>query len=873
MNRPRSGIFALGVCLSCLLVAGRVPTAEQSAEESAGQAAEPQITFKTGVDLIRFDVRVTDSAGRPITDLRPDEIVISESGTVMPTLLFQRVTEPSDTYVEAARRAVTAEVSSNEAFPRGHLYILVFDQQHITAGNEQRARIAAEQFIRTRVRPSDRVAVYAVPGPGPQLGFTADRARAIAELSSIRGSYQRVVTTPFGRLGLYEAHRIVEGDEKLIVDTLERLTVEGSADLLGLAAAAGNTGRGGGVGTAEDGAMVRRLLVENARVVVQQSDAESRQFLQRLADVITALGDLEGRKSVVLFSEGFFQDNLSRELETVAAAAAQTYSVFYSFDLNARTAPITQAYVQTTSMASEIQARIAPLGTLAVETDGLLVLDAASRTTDALNQIADQAQDYYLVGFAPSAEATVRRGEYRRVSIRVTRPGARVSARTGYALRPDVTELDRRRAISSVLGAPFVQQGLKVDYTTYVMRADQPGQHRVVLSLAADLPLRAAAGDYADVVFVARDVRDGRVVASGSDTISLPAEARSGSPLGTGAWRIQFNVPAGTYLMRTVVREPGGLVGSADRRLEILPLDGQGVNVSDLVLGSASASLPVQAKAYTEDGLTGLIETYARTAAQLSTLSVRVELRAASDDHVVTSTVADLHDPQALDTGIIRRAPFSMPLASVAPGAYVARAVVRAGGEVVAERTRHLDIVEGLSPARVETPAIAPYEIIRGVVARRYLSSLQTAAAGTPWADAAAKAVAQQWELVEVSIGAPPVDAAVAQALRGLALFAREDFAGAADALDRAFTADSADALTAFFLGWAQEFAGQTRAALSGWRAAAHLDPTLVPAHLALAEGYVKLGEPALAAQALRAGLVALPNSPELLARLEALIK
>ena len=59
----------------------------------------------------------------------------------------------------------------------------------------------------------------------------------------------------------------------------------------------------------------------------------------------------------------------------------------------------------------------------------------------------------------------------------------------------------------------------------------------------------------------------------------------------------------------------------------------------------------------------------------------------------------------------------------------------------------------------------------------------------------------------------------------------------------------------------------------SGWRAAAHLDPTLVPAHLALAEGYVKLGEPALAAQALRAGLVALPNSPELLARLEALIK
>ncbi|MCR4374934.1 MAG: VWA domain-containing protein, partial [Acidobacteria bacterium] len=346
--------------------------------QAAPPAQTPQVTFTTGVDLVRFDVRVTDSAGRPITDLRSDEVVITEGGAVMPTVLFQRITEPAGAYVEAAVRAVTAEVSSNDAFPRGHLYILIFDQQHITPGNEQRARQAAERFIRTRVRPSDRVALYAVPGPGPQLGFTADRARAIAELSSIRGSYQRTVTTLFGKLGLYESHRILEGDEKLILDTLDRLTIEGSGDVLGLSTTST------GARAAEDDAVVRRLLQENARTVVNQSDAESRQFLLRLADVIKALGDLEGRKSVVLFSEGFFQDNLTRELETVAAAAAQSYSVFYAFDLNARTAAINEAYVQNTSLASEVQARIAPLGTLATETDGQLVLDAAGRTTEAL---------------------------------------------------------------------------------------------------------------------------------------------------------------------------------------------------------------------------------------------------------------------------------------------------------------------------------------------------------------------------------------------------------------------------------------------------------------------------------------------------------
>jgi hypothetical protein len=42
-----------------------------------------------------------------------------------------------------------------------------------------------------------------------------------------------------------------------------------------------------------------------------------------------------------------------------------------------------------------------------------------------------------------------------------------------------------------------------------------------------------------------------------------------------------------------------------------------------------------------------------------------------------------------------------------------------------------------------------------------------------------------------------------------------------------------------------------------------------VSAHLALADGYLRMGQPALAVQALKAGLTALPSSPELLAKLE----
>src|SRR5262249_39351345 len=200
-------------------------------------------------------------------------------------------------------------------------------------------------------------------------------------------------------------------------------------------------------------------------------------------------------------------------------------------------------------------------------------------------KVAAQTQDYYLVGFTPSAAAIGSPGSYRRVTVRVKRPGARVSARTGYAL-PRGGTLTRRDAIDTALAAPFAQQGLRVEYSTYEMRADNAGRSRVILSLESDLPLRDGTRAAADVVFVVRDLRDGRVVASGTDTVPLPAAATGGASTGVGRYRVHFDVPPGAYLMRAVVHEPGGLVGSADRRLDVRGFSGPDVTVSDVFFDS-----------------------------------------------------------------------------------------------------------------------------------------------------------------------------------------------------------------------------------------------------------------------------------------------
>lgn len=586
----------------CLLAAGALVSAPP-----LDVARDRQPAFRSGADLVRFDVGVTDESGRPIEDLRPDEIEIVEDGQALPILLFQPMAQPAGMNAETALRSLSAEVSSNRAAPRGRLYLLIFDQSHIAPGHEEVARRAAEVFIKTRDNPSDRIAVVGIHGPGPGLGFTADRTRAIAELAK----------------------------------------------------------------------------VQNARTAAAQADGPSRDTLQHLSDLLAQYRTLEGRKTVVLFSGRLHEQYTAREMEQVAAAAAQSSAVFYTFDLNRREGS------EVTSAASGAPGRTAPLRSLAAETGGAPIAESAS----GMARLADQAQNYYIVGFTPSAAALAARGEYRRISVRVTRAGARVSARTGYAMPKPAPPPDRSGAIETALAAPFAQQALRVAYTTYIMRAENAGRARVTLSLEADLPLRDAGHTSADVAFVVRALRDGRVVASGTGAMPLPETTRPGAATGLSSHRVHFDVPPGAYLMRAVVHEPGGLVGTADRRLEVRGVAGPGVTVSDLVLGSTTGPLPVRARVFTQNGLSGMLDAYGRSPEQLQSLAVTVALVPAGSDQAIATIRAEVDAAMSTGAGAARRARFVFPLSGVEPGAYLARVTVMAGTEAIAELTREVEIL------------------------------------------------------------------------------------------------------------------------------------------------------------------------------------
>jgi hypothetical protein len=334
------------------------------------------------------------------------------------------------------------------------------------------------------------------------------------------------------------------------------------------------------------------------------------------------------------------------------------------------------------------------------------------------------------------------------------------------------------------------------------------------------------------------------VVASGTDTMALPAAAGDGSSTGVGTYRVHFEVPPGSYLMRTVVREPGGLVGSADRKLDVRGLSGPDVTVGDVILGSVTSALPVRARAYAQDGLTGMLEAYGRAPDQLQGLIVTATIVPVEAGQPVATVRAELGETMSAGTGVIRRATFAVPLTGVSPGAYQARVKVTAGSETIADLTRELEVVSGSRPAPPPPPHAAipefnPRDVLEGDFIRAARAAMRTSAAP-----------------------------AAVRATKGFELFAQADYGGAAVELREALRLDQTSAATAFVLGWAYDEAGDHRQAIGAWRAAATIDPKMVPAHLALADGYLRLSERALAEQAVRAGLTAMPSSPELQAKL-----
>lgn len=234
--------------------------------------------------------------------------------------------------------------------------------------------------------------------------------------------------------------------------------------MLGLVKA--GAGNGPAIGDLKNQAAMEHKLValEQAALTLEQ-EQQGHAATRGLLAIVRALGGVSGRKTMILFSEGLAAPTATAsELRSVVDAANQAKVSIYAVDAGGLHADSTVAAAREELTRSvELRARqllsggddtphgnltrqlerneellrrspASSLGPLARDTGGFLISDT-NDVSERFRQLADEMHCHYIVAYSPRNEAYDDR--FRKLRVRVRRPGLEVRTRRGYvATRP-----------------------------------------------------------------------------------------------------------------------------------------------------------------------------------------------------------------------------------------------------------------------------------------------------------------------------------------------------------------------------------------------------------------------------------------------------
>jgi VWFA-related protein len=191
-----------------------------------------------------------------------------------------------------------------------------------------------------------------------------------------------------------------------------------------------------------------RILARAGQVNAERQ-IRTQGILATVRRAVDALRPLRGRKSILLFSRGFIEDE-DRRARDIAAASREANTAVYFVDARGlmvgpgiasaeTSAPPAPADVGTMSFE---ETAVASQGSqaLADETGGFSV-----RNTNDLGagveRVAAESRVFYMLGFeAPPGK---KPGEWRKLRVEVKRAGLSVRARRGYTVRAEGMNRDK----------------------------------------------------------------------------------------------------------------------------------------------------------------------------------------------------------------------------------------------------------------------------------------------------------------------------------------------------------------------------------------------------------------------------------------------
>jgi VWFA-related protein len=839
---------------ACLLavLAGGAASAQQATPPPQDPRNQP--TFRTSVDVVAVDVSVIDREGRPVHDLRAEDFALKVDGRV------RRVR--SAEYISLRRldddQPEAPSFSSNTGAVPGRLIMIVIDQANIRKGSGRNVFRSASRFIDT-LNKSDRVALEIIPGSGPVTDFTADHGRVKAMIERAVG--QALEADRTGRVGIAEAMAAMErNDGHAWMAILER-ECPAEHDVTSLA-------------------QCRQLLETDVRTVYMEARNNTAASLVSLRGIIDRLGWTAEPKAVVVISEGLVIDRNLTDLTWVGPKTASARVSLYGIRLSA---PLYDVELGRTSPTREADQTLLAEGMEQLIGHGRgSIYPVAVNATAAFNRLSLELSGYYLVTFEP--EAADRDGRTHEIAVDVTRPGLTVRARRQFSAESPGAAKPVDDLLTDTMRSALPAADFDLRLTTFSFRDDASGRVKVIVAAEIDRTFNAA-GPLALAYHVRGDA--GPPAAHVEKSIT-PAPGQEGRPQ---HYLAALVLEPGSYTIKMAVVDDRGHRASVSRAFDARLTSAGQVRIGELMLvetGAGRGLRPVIDTRVESGVIAAYTELYSQAEPQLARAALTLEIAATEDGRALDSTPMTI-----AGAGGKRIASATLPVHTLAPGAYLARAVLTSEGRPVARITRPLIIVApapaaaaapaassipvaivsapapaappgGAAFSRTTAPAI-PFESAiesfdrRDVLSRPVLGFFidrMTIVGVTPVPDSLLPAIgyARMGHFGEVLriVDAARTDHVVASFLAGLAELARGDVNRAA--------ADFAQSLkmlpgffpAAFYLGACYAAGGQDREAVSVWRTTLVTDPAAPWIYTVLADALLRSNEIAQALNLLR---------------------
>jgi VWFA-related protein len=609
----------------------------------------PGAVFRTEVTSVEVDVFVTDAQGNVVPGLTRDDIQVFEEGVRQEIATFTEVSLPVES---GPPEGPAADVSTNESDP-GRVYAIVLDEAQTETRRSTLVRAAARQFITRYMADGDRAAVvYTTDGARAAVLFTADKAQL--QLAAARFTGRKVRSAVLERMAGIDHQRELP------------LTVPDPAE---------------------------KNLYNRPGVEADPSDAvrahNARASMAALESVSRALREVQGRrKSILFFSEGVDYDTLDvtgkvqkhaaevlSSMERAVATATWNNVAFYPIDprgmvgaagadyIEAAAPPQDRSFgIDSQSLDRERRRAQDSLRVIAAETGGEAAVDTNDLDT-AFERIVRANSHYYLLGYHPADFRAD--GAFRRIEVRVTRPGLTVVARKGYA-RPraptDEAPEEERPApavaadtspeLRELLESPWPRPGLPLAVAAAAFRV---AGRTAAVAVTIEVPGRALAFRREDdravnEVELSLVVLDETGRVRGGDRV-LARPRLTAQTLervqGTGLRFVRrLELEPGRYQLRVAAREgEQGQRGSVVYDLQVPDFGGEALAMSGVLLTSRAAGRTLTPGA--DEVVSALLETpptVARAFAASDVLSAYAEVYdalAPAHEVAVVTTVTD----------------------------------------------------------------------------------------------------------------------------------------------------------------------------------------------------------------------------------------